>query len=235
MRTEDRFRFKPAFRYIAAWLLAVSLIAATGCSLLGSKKELPAAGGPTAEQPKPGNSGSDPRKEPGKPAATVEEQGQAVLQALKDKDMKKLASLVHPDKGVRFSPYGHIDVKTDLVFKPDALAQLMTDGKTYEWGVYDGSGEPIKLTFAEYYAKFVYDADFIKPQQSAVNRIIGQGNTASNLTDVYPPDSHDFIEYHFSGLDPKYEGMDWRSLRLVFEHVGDHLYLVGIVHDQWTI
>jgi hypothetical protein len=29
--------------------------------------------------------------------------------------------------------------------------------------------------------------------------------------------------------------MDWRSLRLVFEEQGGSWYLVGIVHDQWTI
>jgi (p)ppGpp synthase/HD superfamily hydrolase len=43
------------------------------------------------------------------------------------------------------------------------------------------------------------------------------------------------VEYHFSGFDPKYEGMDWRSLRLVFEEKDNIWHLVGIIHDQWTI
>ncbi len=29
--------------------------------------------------------------------------------------------------------------------------------------------------------------------------------------------------------------MDWCSLRLVFEKWGAQYYLVGVVHDQWTI
>jgi (p)ppGpp synthase/HD superfamily hydrolase len=29
--------------------------------------------------------------------------------------------------------------------------------------------------------------------------------------------------------------MDWRSLRLVFEKKDDIWYIVGIIHDQWTI
>jgi hypothetical protein len=29
--------------------------------------------------------------------------------------------------------------------------------------------------------------------------------------------------------------MDWQSLRLVFEETAGNWYLVGIVHDQWTI
>ena len=44
---------------------------------------------------------------------------------------------------------------------------------------------------------------------------------------------------HFPGFDKKYGGMDWESLRLVFEDAtlggGTELMLVGIVHAQWTI
>jgi hypothetical protein len=43
------------------------------------------------------------------------------------------------------------------------------------------------------------------------------------------------VEYHFSGFDKKFEGMDWASLKLVFENSNNEWYLVGIVHDQWTI
>jgi len=43
------------------------------------------------------------------------------------------------------------------------------------------------------------------------------------------------VEYHFPGIDPQYGGLDWRSLRLVFQQSGGEWYLVGIIHDQWTI
>jgi hypothetical protein len=42
------------------------------------------------------------------------------------------------------------------------------------------------------------------------------------------------VEYYFPGFDPQYEGMDWRSLRLIFLQDNDVWYLAGIVHDQWT-
>ena len=41
------------------------------------------------------------------------------------------------------------------------------------------------------------------------------------------------MEYYFSGFDPQYGGMDWRSLRLVFAPHGEGWALVGIVHDEW--
>jgi hypothetical protein len=43
------------------------------------------------------------------------------------------------------------------------------------------------------------------------------------------------MEYHFSGFEAQYEGMDWESLRLVFIQEDSTWYLVGIVHDEWTI
>jgi hypothetical protein len=43
------------------------------------------------------------------------------------------------------------------------------------------------------------------------------------------------VEYHFSGFVEDYGGMDWVSLRLVFIEEEGSWFLVGIVHDQWTI
>lgn len=150
-----------------------------------------------------------------------------------DEDFAGLAQLVHPVKGVRFSPYGYVDVANDLVFTATQVAGLSSDTTLRTWGSFDGTGFPIDMVFAAYYDRFVYDADFANPQYIGVNNIIGMGNTLINLGDVYPNGT--FIEFHFSGFDPQYEGMDWRSLRLVFEEHGGQWMLVGVVHDEWTI
>jgi hypothetical protein len=42
------------------------------------------------------------------------------------------------------------------------------------------------------------------------------------------------VEYYFPGFDLQLQGMDWRSLRLVFTLYDNTWYLVGIIHDQWT-
>ena len=54
-----------------------------------------------------------------------------------------------------------------------------------------------------------------------------------NQFEVY--DNPIIVEYYFPGFNPEYEGMDWKSLRLVFEQYEDNWYLVGIIHNQWTI
>lgn len=155
-----------------------------------------------------------------------------IMWALKQKDMARLSRLVHPEKGVRFSPYTYVRDE-DLVFQADDIKDLMSNPSVYRWGRFDGSGLPITKTFGYYFKRFVYDADFIRPQAVGADTVIGRGNTINNIPEFYPEAI--FIEYHFEGMDPKLGGMDWRSLRLVLETHQRNWYLVGIVHDEWTI
>jgi hypothetical protein len=159
-------------------------------------------------------------------------QSKRVVAALKNKDMKRLATLIHPQKGVRFSPYGYVDTEKDLVFKSSQIPSLMLTRRTHNWGAADGTGDQINLGFPAYFNKFVYDKDFARAPQIVYNRIAKQGNTIVNVAEAYK--NAKFVEYHFPGTK-KYDGMDWRSLRLVFEKSGTNWYLVGICHDQWTI
>jgi hypothetical protein len=133
---------------------------------------------------------------------------------------------------VRFSPYAYIRAE-DLVFTPEQMRTIFNDTRQYTWGAYDGSGEPITLNFSDYYARFIYDVDFSQPKTIGYNTIVGRGNSLNNLVEFYP--GVDFVEFHFPGFEPQYEGMDWRSLRLVFQRIDQVYKLVGIVHDQWTI
>lgn len=159
--------------------------------------------------------------------------GEAVLTALKTGDFEKLSTYVHPDKGVRFTPYAHVDVNKDKKFTASQIKGMKGNTTVYEWGVYDGSGAPIKLTFSDYMKKFIYDQDYLQAKEISFNYPIGKGNTQNNEAQVYPGAT--IIEYHFPGFDPKNEGMDWKSLRLVFEQKDGVWYLVGIIHAQWTI
>jgi hypothetical protein len=170
------------------------------------------------------------------PAGTAEDVvpglADRVARGLGDRDIGAVAQAVHPTKGVRFSPYAYV-CERDLVFGAALLDDLLTDRTRYLWGVYDGSGEPIELTFADYYDDFIYDQDFANAEQVGYDEAVGQGNTINNIGKFYPDAV--FVEYHFSGFDPQYGGMDWVSLRLVFEQQEGVWYLVGVVHDEWTI
>ena len=163
----------------------------------------------------------------------IQDLSDEVLHMLKDKDMSKLSKLVHPDKGVRFTPYSYVDVNKDVNITASEFTGLMAETKKRLWGSFDGTGDPIDMTFSEYYKKFVYDADFLEAPQIVFNQPVQRGNSLVNLNEIYPDAS--FIEYHFPGIDPQYNGMDWRSLILLWEQKDGNWYLVGIIHNQWTI
>ena len=164
---------------------------------------------------------------------TIQSISDQILHKLKDKDMSALAELVHPEKGVRFTPYSYVDVNKDVKIASSEFAGLMNETTKRLWGAFDGSGEPIDMIFSEYYKKFVYDVNFLEAPQIIFNQAVQRGNSLVNMKEAYPDAL--FIEYHFPGFEAQYQGMDWRSLRLAFEEKDGKWYLVGIIHDQWTI
>jgi hypothetical protein len=172
-----------------------------------------------------------PSATPSSPNQVVLNLANHVIQILKNQDMFSLSSFVHPGDGVRFSPYAYVQ-DTDQVFSAGKVARIMADSSVYKWGHYAGSGEPIQMSFPEYYSKFIYDVDFANAPQVSLNHRLSTGNSTDNSAEFYPGAM--IVEYYFPGFDPQYGGMDWRSLRLVFSQVDSTWYLVGIIHDEWT-
>ncbi|MGO4548556.1 hypothetical protein AB4Z29_27585 [Paenibacillus sp. 2TAB23] len=164
-------------------------------------------------------------------AASPKEAAAAIISSLKEKKLDRLAAYIHPDKGLLFSPYAHIDTASAQVFPAAELPDL-TDPTVYHFGDYDGSGEPMDLTFKQYYDKFVYDKDFLHAEKVGADQIIGTGNMMVNIKEIFPGSY--VMDYHFSGFDPQYEGMDWESLILVLEESNGFWYVSAIVHSQWT-
>ena len=154
---------------------------------------------------------------------------------LKNKNYLAFANYIHPVEGIRFSPYGFVDTVHDIKLSKQKF--IIQAGKSEQdmivWGEFDGTGDPIRMTLNNYMQRFVYDVDFVKPEKRKVNEFIGQGNSLNNLLSVY--ENCHFTESHFSGFEKKYEGMDWKSLRLIFKQRKNEFLLVGIVHDEWTI
>jgi outer membrane murein-binding lipoprotein Lpp len=163
----------------------------------------------------------------------IQAKGDLVLLALKNKGAAALAQYIDPQQGLRFTPYTHINTTNDLVLPLAGIPALFSSTTPYTWGSYDGSGAPINLTFGGYYAKFIYDQDFLAAPQLVFNQVLQRGNMINNFTAAYPQGVS--IEYYFPGFNAQYNGMDWESLKLVFEQSGGNWFLVGIIHEQWTI
>ena len=170
------------------------------------------------------------------PAAAKQQIGiraQAVLKALAHRHFAELASYVDPVKGLRFSPYAASD--TDVVLTRDDLNSRAKLGRVRHWGDYDGSGEPIRMSFIKYYRRFVYDRDYLRAPQIGYDQFLGPEEADEyerNYDDVYPHSI--FVDYYIPrGLDT--DERPWSSLILVFQQSDGEWYLVGVIHDEWTV
>ncbi len=116
-------------------------------------------------------------------------------------------------------------------FNANEIYYILADSRLFSWGTQDGSGEAIELSFPDYYQRYIFDVDFSRPEAIGFDASLSGGSRINNLSEIYPDAVQ--VEYYFSGFDPQYGGMDWRSLRLVFAPHGEGWALVGIVHDEW--
>ncbi|MDD5469517.1 MAG: hypothetical protein PHO92_01825, partial [Candidatus Peribacteraceae bacterium] len=135
------------------------------------------------------------------------ETAQSILATLKSQNWQGFASYVHPENGVRFTPYTYVKIDSDEVLRPSDFTQAFGDGTMRNWGVRDGTGEPLILAFRDYYARYIWDHDYTQAPVQTWNEPSARGNVLDNARDVYP--GAQIVEYHFPGFDPQYEGMDW--------------------------
>lgn len=163
----------------------------------------------------------------------IEETAAELINAISDKDFEKVSEFVHPEKGVRFTPYTNVSVDKDVVLSQEEVKNFFNDKTKYIWGNYDGRGDEISLTPGEYYAEFIYSEDFKNAEAIGYNEVLSSGNMAENQFEVYQ--NAIIVEYYFPGFNPDFGGADWKSLRLVFEEYEGTWRLTGIIHNQWTI
>ena len=157
----------------------------------------------------------------------------AVNQLLRDKNYASLSAFVHPVEGVTFTPYSTVDREADLTFTAAEIRALADDDTVYTWGFEDGRGDPIRMTMTQYFARYVYNTDYTQSPEIGVDRIMTGGNALDNLSEAYP--GCRFVDFSFPSSDPINNGLDWNSLKLVFQPGDTAWYLVGVVHGEWTI
>lgn len=156
----------------------------------------------------------------------------AVLLAIKTNDLPTLSTFVGP-QWLRFSPYEYVNTGSDIVLSTEEVYNGLTMSRSFTRGTADGSWFPIDLWIGQYFEKFVNDADYANAPEISYNQSVQRGNTINNIAQVYS--GKQWVDFYFSWFDPQYEGIDRKSLTLVFENTGGQWYLIGIVHSARTI
>jgi len=134
-----------------------------------------------------------------------------------------LLAFAHPEKGVRFSPSPIIDLKNNVVLKPEDAESIVKD-KTllYNWGN-NSEGKNIKMGFNDFSMKVIYDKNYAHTSGATYNKFAGQIKV--DYQGVYPKSR--FVEYSF----PAQNGEREHALWLFFEVYDNEWYLVGMVHS----
>jgi hypothetical protein len=129
-------------KIIAVLLLFVLIFVSTSCSALQLKTgkdraiEKQDSNGATAQNQSKDedNKGNVLQTDPEEYIKNIiDKRAIDVLTEIKNYDMNRFADAIHPDKGVRFSPYGYVDVENNLVFTAGEIRKLAADSKIYLW------------------------------------------------------------------------------------------------------
>lgn len=216
-----------------AILLTAAVALCTTLTACGGRA--PVGAGPTASAAPTATATSSATQRPPTSAeveATVRARAAEAVKALKAKDFATIASLAHPTKGVRFSPYAFVDTQRHVVLDAATIRLGFANTKTYLWGHTSGRGDPMEWTFEQFYTRQLYNKDYAASTDVGYERHPQRGNAIDNSATAYPQGRS--VDYYLPSTDPN-TTLDWGALRLVFEDQGGTWYLVALIHDEWTI
>ena len=140
------------------------------------------------------------------------------IKAIKFRHLKLLSTLIHPEKGIRFSPHAYIT--NGVVLDRNNLVSDYEKNIKYNWGI-SNDMVPINLGFQEYYDNYVYDQDYANADKISFNEKVLRKNIIDNARKIYP----NSIMVDFKIL----EYVNKEMLRLIFEKEIQDWYLVAIV------
>ena len=154
-----------------------------------------------------------------------------ITSSLKSNDYARFSEFIHPLKGIRFSMYAYVQPEKDKHFSREDFNRYISKPTKFTWGEKDGTGDLLVVSLQNYLQQWVFKRDFTQAQ-FYLNEFKGKGNSLNNLLKIYP--NADFTENYIPGSE-KYSGMDWNSLRFVFEEFQGKYYLVALINDEWTV
>ncbi|WP_342527289.1 hypothetical protein MKY84_01460 [Chryseomicrobium sp. FSL W7-1435] len=171
-----------------------------------------------------------PEETPFDPAA-LEQQAHEILEALNNRDMEILASNVHSQKGIQFSPYYSVSDST-VTFQQNEVSVLLSDSETYLWG-YGEANTEIRLTPAGYFEEYLQVERFFEADEVFVDAPNTELDPSNYLKSVFPDAK--IVEFYHAGTE-QYSGLDYRSLNLVFEqdNATSDWKLVAIIDNLFT-
>lgn len=152
--------------------------------------------------------------------------------AIQSEDMEQLSEYVHPEKGLRFSHFGSVVVKDDIVVSKEELKDFFTKDYTIIYYDEDDDMPQNKESGYTYFKEKIYFSDYTQALIGYDKNVeleyypVGPGNQFEIYNDSI------MVELYFNNNSP--EIPDWRIIRFIFQLYKNDWYLVGIISDEWT-
>lgn len=157
---------------------------------------------------------------------------QAILdrlrQAIQNQDGRLLASLIHPERGLRL----RLSWWNEEVLVPgEDVAGLFTSPTAYDWGMNEGSGEPVSGSFSEVLLPFL-QKDLLGATESACDEILHGPTAGMMLLPEGYQQVHSFTLYRPAPADSEF---DWGTWAVGIERWEGQYHLSYLVHYRYEI
>lgn len=149
--------------------------------------------------------------------------------AVANRDGDALAALVHPERGLRIHHNWWNPVQR---FDGGEVAQLFSSRQALDWGIADGSGNPIVGSFSEIILPML-DEDLLGAEQIACDAILSGGTAGI----VRVPDGYEAVlpvSFFRPGTE-EFAGMDWGSWVVGVEQWNGRYFISYLIHFEWEI
>ena len=148
--------------------------------------------------------------------------------AVRARDGDLLATLVHPDRGLRVHRHWW---NPEVLLSGTAVRNAFSSSAAYAWGIADGSGEPINGSFAAVILPLL-ERDLLGADRIACNEII-HGATAGL---VQAPDGYQAVNFYALHRSPGDEiEFDWGTWVVGVEQWQGRYVISFLVHFDYEI
>jgi len=152
--------------------------------------------------------------------------------ALAAGDTEVLAELVSPVHGLTIR-YGW--VSPEVNFSPASIGTLLSSGESFNWGIQEGSGQPLEGTFAEKIFPRLNDVQIDKASRHCNTLETGVATGGTTAKVVWPEEyaNINYVAVYRAALPG--DEMNWRTWAVGIEYADSAPYVAFLVQYQWEI
>lgn len=155
----------------------------------------------------------------------IKETAALTVRALKFKNFVLLRQVIHPNFGVRISPYAYV-MSSDVILTSDKIENYYNENREIVWG-YDINMQSLSMNFRDYYSRFIYSNDYLLSEKITYNQPTNNSGIIDNSLSYYP----NAITVEYQVNSHRHADKDSKNYyRLIFEEYDDVWYLSGIIN-----